>query len=100
VFRDCRFQPKVQEVQGDLYTLESTLGTRFTNCTVHAPVVSGMANPELVNRTGFVEINKSVRHYHLNTALGNRIVDHYRRQGTELNPDFIAMLKLHHGMEE
>jgi len=100
VFRDCRFQPNVQEVQGDLYTLDSTLGTRFTNCTVHAPVVNGTANPELVNRTGFVEINRSIRHYHLNTALGNRIIDHYRRQGTELNPDFIAMLKLHHGMEE
>ncbi|MHC4326514.1 MAG: hypothetical protein ACYSWW_00150 [Planctomycetota bacterium] len=100
VFRDCRFQPNVQEVHGDLYALESTLGTRFTNCTVHAPVVAGMANPELVNRTGFVEINRSVRHYHLNTALGNQIVDHYQRQGTELNPDFIAMLKLHHGMEE
>jgi hypothetical protein len=100
VFRDCRFQPNVQEVRGDFYMLESTLGTRFTNCTVHAPVVAGTANPELVNRTGFVEINKSVRHYHLNTALGNRVMDFYRRQGTELNPDFIAMLKLHYGMEE
>ncbi len=48
----------------------------------------------------FMEINGSVRHYHINTALGNRIMDHYRRQATELNPDFIAMLKLHHGMEE
>jgi hypothetical protein len=47
-----------------------------------------------------LQINKSVRHYHLNTALGSRIVDHYRRQGTEPNPDFIAMLKLHHGAEE
>jgi hypothetical protein len=99
-FRDCRFQSNVQEVRGDLYTLDSTLGTRLTNCTIHAPVVNGTANPELVNRTGFVEINKSVRHYHLNTALGRRIVDHYQRQGTKLNPDFIAMLKLHHGMEE
>jgi len=100
VFRDCRFRPNVQQVQGDLYTLESTLGTRFTNCTVHAPVIAGAADPELVNRTGFLEINGSVRYYHLNTALGNQIVDHYNRQGTELNPDFIAKLKLHHGMEE
>ncbi|MBN2313946.1 MAG: hypothetical protein JXM79_08440 [Sedimentisphaerales bacterium] len=100
VFRDCRFQPNVQEVKGDLYTLDSTLGTRFTNCTIHAPIVSGKTEPEWVNRTGFVEINKSVRYYHLNTALGNRILDHYRRQGIKLNPDFIAMLKLHHGMEE
>jgi len=59
-----------------------------------------VARPELVNRTGFLEINRSVRHYHLNTALGSRIVDHYRRQGTRLNRDFIAMLKLHHAMEE
>ncbi|UCD00236.1 MAG: hypothetical protein JSW66_10205 [Phycisphaerales bacterium] len=100
VFRDCRLQPNVQEVQGDFYTLESTLGTRFTNCTVHAPIVNGIANPELVNRTGFIEINGTVRHYHLNTALGSRITAHYRHQGTGLNPDFIAMLKLHHEMEE
>jgi hypothetical protein len=100
VFRDCRFQPNVQKIQGEIYPLDSTLGTRFTNCTVHAPIVSGKAEPEWVNRTGFVEINKSVRYYHLNTTLGNSILDHYRRQGTELNPDFIAMLKLHHGMEE
>jgi len=100
VFRDCRFQPNVRELQGDFYMLDSTLGTRFTNCTVHAPVVAGTANSELVNRTGFLEINRSVRHYHLNTALGSRIVEHYQRRGTELNPDFVAMLKLHHAMEE
>jgi hypothetical protein len=100
VFRDCRLQPNVQEIKGDLYKLDSTLGTRFTNCTVHTPIVSGIANPELVNRTGFVEINRSVRHYHINTTLDNRIIEHYRRQGTKLNPDFVAMLKLHHGMED
>lgn len=100
VFRDCRFQPNIQALQGDIYKLDSALGTRFTNCTVHAPVVNGMAHPELVNSTGFVEINGSVRHYHINTTLGNRILEHYRRQGTELNPDFIARLKLHHEMEE
>jgi hypothetical protein len=100
VFQDCRFQPKVQALPGDLYTLDSSLGTRFTNCTVHAPIVNGRANPELVNRTGFVEINKAVRYYHLNTALGNSILDHFRAKGTELNPNFIATLKLHHELEE
>ncbi len=99
VFQDCRFQPNVQTLPGDLYTLDSSLGTRFTNCRVHAPIVNGKANPELVNRIGFLEINKVVRYYHLNTALGNSIVDHYRDQGTELTPDFIAKLKLHHGLE-
>ena len=100
VFRDCRFQPNVQNMKGKFYTLDSTLGTRFTNCTIHAPIVTGTANPELVNRTGFVEINRSVQHYHINTTLDNQIIEHYRRQGTELNPDFIAMMKLHHGMED
>ena len=100
VFRDCRFQPDVQEVRGDLYALESTLGTRLTNCTIHAPVVAGTAQPGMVNHTGFLEINGTVRHYHLNTALGNRIVEYYRRQGTPLNPDFIAKLRLHHDMDK
>jgi len=100
VFRDCRFQPDLQEVQGDIYTLESTLGTRFTNCTVHAPILAGKENPELVNRTGFMEINKSVRYYQINTAMGNQVLDYYRNRGTELNQDFITMLKVHHGMEK
>jgi hypothetical protein len=100
LFRNCQFQPNVQKIKGDLYTLDTTLGTRFTNCTVHAPIVNGRANPELVNRTGFVEINRSVRYFHINTTLGNRIIEHYQRQGMELKPDFIAMLKLHHRMED
>ena len=100
VFTNCRFQPNVKAVQGDFYKLDSTLGTRFTNCTVHAPVVNGRANPELVNRTGILEINQSVRYYHLNTALGNSIVDHYRLKDIELKADFIEMLKLHHGMDK
>jgi len=100
VFRNCRLQPNVQKIKGEFYTLDSTLGTRFTNCTVHAPIITGTANPELVNRTGFVEINRFVRYYHINTTLGNRIIEHYRHQGMELKPDFIAMLKLHHGLED
>ena len=67
---------------------------------MHAPIVAGIANPEMVNRTGFLEINKFVRHHHLNTALGNRILEHYRLKGTELNPGFIAMLRSHHAREE
>jgi hypothetical protein len=100
VFRDCRFQPVIQRLEGDLYKLESTLGTRFTNCTIHAPVIAGRADPEAVNRTGFMEINSTIRYYHLNTALGNRVVEHYRNNGRELSPDFIGKLRLHHAMED
>ena len=100
VFNDCRFQPDLQEVDGDIYTLDSTLGTRFTNCTVHAPFVNGEPRPELVDQTGFIEINGAVRHYHINTALGNRVLEHCRDAGIELAPDFIARLKLHHALEQ
>ncbi len=99
-FTDCRFQPDLQEVVGDIYSVDSTLGTRFTNCTVHAPVVGGQARPELLDRTGFLAINGAVRHYHINTALGNAVLDYCRDAGIALAPEFIARLKLHHALEE
>ncbi len=99
VFSDCRFQPDVIEAPAVFYTVESTLGTRFTNCTIHAPIVAGKSDPEMVNRTGFLEINGAVRHYHLNTALGNEVVNHIRSQGMEFSPDFIAKLRSHHALQ-
>ncbi len=99
-FNDCRFQPRLQEVGGEIYTVDSTLGTRFTNCTVHAPIVDGEIRPELVDQTGFLEINGSVQHYHINTALGPRILDHIREEGVTLDPDFIERLKLRHALED
>ncbi|MCK5804807.1 MAG: hypothetical protein KAI66_18360, partial [Lentisphaeria bacterium] len=98
-FSDCRFRSNVGEVPGDLYALDSTLGTRFTNCTVHAPIVNGQIKPEMVNRTGFLEVNGNVKYFHLNTALGNGILTHYKKRGTALTPEFISKLKLHHELE-
>ncbi len=95
VFDTCRFQPNVQQVPKIFYRVKSSLGTRFTNCTLHAPIVNGQARPELVCRTGVVEIDKSVQHYHLNTALGNEIVNHFKN----FDPEFIAKLKAHHELE-
>ena len=56
-------------------------------------------NPGLINRLGFIQINESVQHYHLNTALGNDVIDHLKNSGTTLTPEFIAKLKLHHDLE-
>ena len=39
----------------------------------------GKVAPEMVNRIGFLEINNVVQHYHLNTALGNGVVNHFKR---------------------
>lgn len=99
VFDTCLFQPNVRESKDDFYTIASSLGTRLTNCTVLTPIVKGKASPELISRSGILEINGAVRYSHLNTALGNGIVDHLEGQGVELDSDFIANLKLHHVME-
>ncbi|MDZ7616415.1 MAG: hypothetical protein U1E05_05380 [Patescibacteria group bacterium] len=97
---DCRLQPEVRAEGDTFYALDSTLGTRLTNCTVHAPTVDGKARPDLINRIGFMEVNRSLRYYHLNTGLGNEVVKHFREQGDGITPAFITMLKSHHAMEE
>jgi hypothetical protein len=53
-----------------------------------------------VDRTGFLELNGAVRHYHINTGLGNQILEYARDEGIELDPDFIARLKLRHALEQ
>jgi hypothetical protein len=95
VFDTCRIQPNVQQEPEIFYAIKSTLGTRFSNCTIHAPVVNGKADVEMINRIGFLEINKSVQHYHLNTGLANDVVNHFKNFDTE----FITKLKSHHELE-
>lgn len=100
-FQDCRLQPRVRRApENDFYRVGSTLGTRFTNCTLHAPVVDGKAAPELMDRLGFLKINQSLRHFHLNTALGNEVLGYLRSQGTALSPEFVAQLKCAYGDRE
>ncbi len=100
VFRDCHLQPVLQNEPQKLYDLASTLGIRFTNCTVHAPIIAGGAKPELVSRFGFWDFNRSVRHYHLNTTLSNAVMEALRQQGTQLSEEFLAMLSSHHGLAD
>ncbi len=71
----------------------------FQRCTVHAPVVGGKPEPETIGQTGILEINGAVRHYHLNTALGNDLLHDLRTRGVELTAQFIAKLKCHHALE-
>lgn len=99
-FNDCVFSPHVTGDDNALYALDSELGTAFTNCTVHAPFVDGNAKPEQVDHFGFITLNKSVRHYHLNTKLGNDILRYVKEKNIKLSPQFIGMLKAHHTLEE
>ncbi|HLS27138.1 MAG TPA: hypothetical protein VK041_00695 [Opitutales bacterium] len=99
-FRDCRIQPKIKNSGESLWSVDSELGTRFTNCTLHIPEIDGNASPDEIDKLSFVEINKTVKHYHLNTALGNDLLNHLREADTELAPEFIEKLKAHHALEK
>ena len=99
VFNNCRFQPDVKAADGALYALDTELGTRFTNCTVHSPIIGGQPDPAAVNRTGFLEINKLVRYHHLNTTLGNEVLEYCKKHDITLTPEFVSMLKVHHALE-
>jgi hypothetical protein len=99
-FNNCSLLPVVSEIEGPFYILESSLGTRFTNCTIHAPVINDAVSPDLFDNIGFLKINKSIRHFHLNTSLGTEVVDYLKKKGIKLNSKFIGLLKVHHDMEE
>jgi hypothetical protein len=99
-FSDCHLQPRVQRPSPQFYAVDCTLGTRFTNCTIHAPIIDGVADPEMIDRMGFLEINKRLQHFHLNTSLDNQIINHLRATGSNLSSEFIAKLKSHHALED
>ncbi len=98
-FGDCRLRPDVKKALPTFYAVDSTLGTRFTNCTVHAPVIDGVADPGRTNELGLLEINGSLKHYHLNTALGNEVLGYLESEGIALSQAFVAKLRSHHGLE-
>jgi hypothetical protein len=94
----CRLQPDVKQAEQTLYQLASSLGTRFTNCTVHAPRVAGKVAVEQLDQVGFLQLNKSVKHFHLNTALGNEVLAYLQRRGEELQPEFVSQLRSHYSL--
>ena len=98
-FTDCSFQPAVKVDKTIFYALASSLGTNFTNCTIHPPKINGTSKPELTDRYGFIQLNKTVRYNHLNTQLGNEILSHYKTRGLVFKAQFINMLKCHHQLE-
>ncbi|MBC7759252.1 MAG: hypothetical protein H7069_10370, partial [Phormidesmis sp. FL-bin-119] len=71
----------------------------LTNCVVYAPRVDGTPRPELIDKLGFILVNKAVYYNHLNTRLGNDILSFHKSKGIKFNDRFISMLKAHHEME-
>ncbi len=97
---DCHLRPESGEAADSLWSVEATHGVRFTNCTLHAPLVAGRADAGAVNRLGILRINGPVRHAHLNTSLANDLVARLRENGEPPAPAFIAKLKARHGLED
>lgn len=99
-FSGCEFLPVCADVKKIFYDLEAELGVSFTNCTVYLPVINGKPEPERIDLIGFLEINKRVRFNHLNTRLGNDIIQYYKKLGIRFLPQFIEKLKSHHELED
>lgn len=98
-FNSCKFEASVNNGEKPFYKLAAELGTSFMNCMIYAPRVNETARPDLVDRLGFIQLNKAVYYNHLNTRLGNDIINHQKSKGITFNERFIAMLKAHHELE-
>lgn len=98
-FNGCKFEASVIKTEKPYYMLSSELGTSFMNCVVYAPLVDGTPHPDLVDKIGFIRLNKAVHFNHLNTRLGRDIINFQKSKGIRFSDRFISMLKAHHEME-
>lgn len=98
-FTACVFKPAANHDKKTFYTLAASLGTSFTNCIIHAPEINGISKPEFDDCYGFLQLNKRVRYNHLNTRLGNEILNYYSIKKIPFKMRFIEMLKSHHELE-
>ncbi|HEY0667289.1 MAG TPA: hypothetical protein VGD22_03875 [Sphingobacteriaceae bacterium] len=97
-FSNCKFEALINK-NGPSFLLDSELGTSFTNCVVYAPVEANISRPELIDRVGFLTINKAVLYNHINTRLGNDIIKYLKINSIKLTDHFIGMLKSHSDLE-
>jgi hypothetical protein len=98
-FINCKFEAMVTDKDGDFYLLGTEIGTSFINCIIFSPRLDAKARPDLVDKLGFLKINKAVHYNHINTRLGTDILSYYKSKGIQLSPRFISMLKSHHELE-
>ena len=98
-FTGCRFIPAELNSNKALFHTDAELGTSFINCTFHLSR-QPVNNPgHTFPFYGFMEINKYVRHNHLNSRLGKDILDALAKRSIQVKPEFLASLKNHHEME-
>ncbi|GAA3409833.1 hypothetical protein ACFFNY_31330 [Paenibacillus hodogayensis] len=99
VLDQCDIRPDAVDDGKVLYTLNAQFGTTFLNCTIHAPILNGVARPDLFARHGFIDINQKLMWNHVNTTLAKQLVDYYAGIGNPVLPEFYAMLKSHHASQ-
>lgn len=92
-FSDCHVQAEGRTEDEVRLQVESELGTRFTNCTLHAPVVNGETRPEAVG-SGVLEVNGEVRHQHLQTRLSRGVMRGLEGKGVGLEEGFVGKLRV------
>lgn len=90
VFSNCEFSPIVDDDTKVAYSLHSSVGTFFSNCIIHPPVVSEELRADLIDQIGFLKMNKSVDFNHSNTLLDNKILKYYE---DDISTAFMQMLR-------
>src|SRR5699024_7426314 len=97
---NCQLRPKVDNSIELFYILPAKSGVSFTNCLFLSPEIEGTSRPELINNSGIIKINHTVRYNHLNSRICNSIRNYYKRKNIPLNNKFIGMLKNHSDLEQ
>jgi len=90
VFSNCDFNPIIRNVKESAYSLSSLSGTFFSNCIIHPPVYLGEERFDLLDKIGFIQLNKSVDFNHSNTLLNRNIIEFYK---DEIDQQFLLKLK-------
>lgn len=78
VFWNCEFNPIVKNKDKDVYLLNASIGTFFTNCIVNAPQFSGEVRVDLYDKIGFVTLDEGINFKHCNTLLNEQMIEQYR----------------------
>ena len=96
---NCKFLPYIYSQDTKPYQLDTELGTSFTNCVFLAPKYKKETNFTMLPLVDFMVVNSTLLFNHLNSRLGNDILQYYKSKGIKINLKFIEMLKSRHDLE-
>lgn len=94
----CQLAPYVNKAEQVKMEVQSSLGTVFNNCTIHAPRVAAQVQPDLFKHYTFLEINKNLRGTHINTKISNSYLQYLNSKGIKLTTEYSNKLLLSYGI--